>query len=147
MNCPSELNYSYPWGAAYTAYSTNLFDFSGSLQVTLTFLNKHGDTLSLSTPQVWTTDGLPPDLTGDFGSPIFQLINTPQEVKPDEEFVIQGVADLSSVKSGNRYLTFRPQISGGGWFGDIERWAPVVSAVFICLPEKVETKDINSKVI
>ncbi|WP_148244918.1 hypothetical protein [Enterobacter asburiae] len=145
MSCPSQISYSYPAGT-YTAYSTNLFDFSGSLQVSLTFTNKSDDTLSLSTPQVWTTTGLPPAPTGDVELPAFQLISTPPEVKPGEEFVIQGIVDLSLVKKGNKYLTFRPQISNGAWFGDVEKFAPVVSATFICLPEKEETKDITYKI-
>lgn len=146
MSCPSVMSYSYPWGT-YTAYSTNIFDFSGSLQVMMTFMNKSGDTLSLSAPQVWTTTGLPPDPTGDTTFPPFQLVNTPQDVNPGEEFVIQGIVNLSLIGSGNKYLTFRPQISGGGWFGDVEKLAPIVSSNFICLPEEIKLRDINSKAI
>jgi len=148
MNCPSnKIIYSYPWNNKNTAYSTELFDFSGSLAVTLTFINKSGKTLKLRKPQVWTTEGLPPDEIGDPGLPFFKLIYTPPEVIPEQQFTIQGIVDLSTVKSGSKHLTFRPQTTIGSWFGDVENVAPVVSNSFICLPEQTKSEDIELRLI
>jgi hypothetical protein len=143
MSCPSELSYSYPW-EAYTAYSTNAFNFSGSLQVILTFLNNSDYVLNLRTPQVWTTNL--PNEDGEFENPTFKLGNIPSEVHPGKVFVIQGVVDMSSVTSGEKILTFRPQINAG-WFSDVARYAPIVSATFTCLPERGKTTDITPKFI
>ena len=143
MSCPSELSYSHPWGT-YTAYSTNAFDFSGSLQVILTFLNNSNYVLNLRTPQVWTNTISNGD--DEFESPTFKLGNIPSEVHPGKVFVIQGVVDMSSITSGEKLLTFRPQINGG-WFSDVERYAPIVSATFICLPDRGKTIDITPNFI
>lgn len=147
MSCPTEISYSYLWAGYETAYCTDQFDFSGSLLMRLVFLNKSGGTLSLSTPQVWTTTSLPPEPAEETERPAFQLMNTPQEVHPGEKFVIEGIVDLSLVKTGNKYLAFRPQTPDGSWFDDVGTRAPVVSASFICLPEKETTKTITSGIV
>ncbi|WP_337049910.1 hypothetical protein [Serratia fonticola] len=140
---PSKLNYSY----ANTAYSTDPFDFQGTLLITLTFKNNSQSAFGLSKPDVWTSDGnlAGPDEDYNNEFPSFQLTNIPQQVNPNEEFVIQGIIDLTSVKSGNKYLTIRPQFFGGGWVADEKKDVPIISAKFICLPSKEKTQAINKK--
>ncbi|MDE1231611.1 hypothetical protein [Vibrio aestuarianus] len=129
QDCPTKMVYSYPSANEYTAYST---DFSSSpvLFMSITFQNLSSDTLALTYPQVWTNEDNP---QSEVHSPYSSLNMTPSVVQPGEEFTISGIVDTTTVPATDNILTIRPQFSYRGWFGDVEKYAPIVKTDFICL--------------
>lgn len=132
QDCPTEMVYSYSWANKYTAYSTDKFDFSSSpvLSMSITFQNLSSDTLDLTYPQVWTNEDNP---QSEVHFPYSSLNMTPSVVQPGEEFTISGIVDTTTVPATDNILTIRPQISYRAWFGDVEKYAPIVKTDFICL--------------
>ena len=148
LDCPSEINYSYPFGSAYTAYSTNEFDFSKvveNLLVSITFKNNSNYTLILEDPQVWTNK-----VAGDsdYHLPLHELVYDRTTVLSKEEFSLSGIVDIHSVPNTDRVLTFRPQADiSRAWFGDVEKFAPIVDFSFVCLPTARKGKNNNMNLI
>lgn len=132
QDCPTKMVYSYPWADKYTAYSTDKFDFSSSpiLFMSITFQNLSLGTLALTYPQVWTNEDNP---QSEVHFPYSSLNMTPSVVQPGEEFTISGIVDTTTVPATDNILTIRPQISYRAWFGDVEKYAPIVKTDFIFL--------------